>query len=109
VVYATGIGFFDYAIRQPPDEFTRFMKHARTAHKRKDKAQPTRRSSVQIAANWEINEGWTGKRFGVREDLFVTPVLLDQKVSQCFLELLDAGCRGRQPSSSVSTALHLFP
>ena len=43
-----------------------------TAHKRKDKAQPTRRSSVQIAANWEINEGWTGKRFGVRKDLFTS-------------------------------------
>ena len=34
-------------------------------------------------------------RCAVRDDLFVTPVLLDRKVSQCFFLMLDAGCRGR--------------
>jgi hypothetical protein len=27
IVYALVLGFFDYAMRQPPDEFARIMKH----------------------------------------------------------------------------------
>ena len=47
-----------------------------------------RRSSGRIADNPGVGD--FALRCAVRDDLFVTPVLLDQKASQCFLEV---GCR----------------